>query len=678
MKKPKISLASFNKDGEYTVIDFGRSGVMYAPEQLEKGQAKSDDENIDIKEMIKGERAKSLESLTKKLFPTFKKDSISYKSVYGQAQTEVPEGIQTAAEDFLVVPFRLLSATIVGQWWQTTDFRDEAVLRASTSMLKDQPVYTEHYVKTDNWAGKVQDTTWTPSYTQNGTTIPAGIDGLLAIDTSIDRNLDLAKGILVGAVDSNSVTVAFEWEQSHEMSEDDFYWMLGQEIDGEVVARRVTKIIKYFETSLVPEGADPFAKRIDEQGNLVRVEGTQSMRSFSADLQSGDVERIKKALSLAKAKRYQVVKDALSESDNALRYCLAASKNQEAFEISTENYSQVVASFGDNLGAYLDGLISNMVEASEDLSKVDVIKDCALQAGIAESTFRQALNGTINCPSLERLASFADFFSVNVQELITQAEKDGCSYSQEKLDELAAANTTKESKEENACDDEDKKKSMGGDEEDDEGMDYKAMYQQTQVELSKVKGELSAAKEGYKEGLEEKGNQILLHRSNYAKANVENQQLKAQVAKYKAEVEQLQDAQLELTAATQQLESLQQSVKSFEDKQELIELGQKQLDEARKAAIRLYRANLSKGEVESKEVIENLQKATSMKTLEAFAATKNKELADQFGFTCGDCGSHKYSFGSVKQAQSKSEVIGQDEFEPMDTEEFINNLRFKD
>lgn len=176
-------------------------------------------------------------------------------------------------EDFVNVPFRLLSATIVAAGtWRATDFTDAAVLKESIYKLADKPVYKEHETDLDNWVGLVRNPKFSPAFTmKDGISIPAGIDGIISIDGK--TNPKLARAVLAGGIYSNSVTVEFEWLPSHKFeTPEDFERNVGQVIDGKMVCRKVSKIIDYYESSLVWLGADPYAKQIKADGDLIHVD----------------------------------------------------------------------------------------------------------------------------------------------------------------------------------------------------------------------------------------------------------------------------------------------------------------------------------------------------------------------------------------------------------------------
>lgn len=187
---------------------------------------------------------------------------------YGQSSDVAPK-----AEDFVEVPFRLISATIVGAGsWKCTDFSNVNVLKASRNLLDGKTVYKDHETDTDNWVGLVNGIKWSEAFNSNGTKVPAGIDGIIAIDKV--TNPKVARGALMGSIYSNSVTVEFDWEMSHPFDKEwDFVDKIGQlGADGKMVRRVVTAIHNYHETSLVWLGADPFAKAYDSAGALKNID----------------------------------------------------------------------------------------------------------------------------------------------------------------------------------------------------------------------------------------------------------------------------------------------------------------------------------------------------------------------------------------------------------------------
>ena len=82
---------------------------------------------------------------------------------------------------------------------------------------------------------------------------------------------------------------------------------------------------------------------------------------------------------------------------------------------------------GQKLASTLNQLID--AQASESTSRADIIRDMASAAGIDASTVNEILQGTIDCPPLDRLQGFAKVLSgASASSLRSAAESDGCNY----------------------------------------------------------------------------------------------------------------------------------------------------------------------------------------------------------------------------------------------------------
>ena len=73
----------------------------------------------------------------------------------------------------------------------------------------------------------------------------------MAVDAK--TNPKVARGVLMGSIFSNSVTVEFEWKMSHPFeNEYEFLDKIGQYgADGKMIRRVVTKILNYHKSSLI-------------------------------------------------------------------------------------------------------------------------------------------------------------------------------------------------------------------------------------------------------------------------------------------------------------------------------------------------------------------------------------------------------------------------------------------
>lgn len=192
------------------------------------------------------------------------------------------------ADDFYLFPWRHISACIVGAGsYKATDFSEGNVLKKSLSLLQGRPAYLNHNQVVNEEIGVVGETTWRNSYTNDdGIKIPGGIEAPFVIDGVLQPKLVRQLSSPVSPIDSASVTTIFMWEASHDFEHDgDFYWHLGEEIDGTIVRRVAKEMKSYEESSMVWMGADPFAKMLDDNGKIVNIDkaAAYSKNKFSKD-----------------------------------------------------------------------------------------------------------------------------------------------------------------------------------------------------------------------------------------------------------------------------------------------------------------------------------------------------------------------------------------------------------
>ena len=162
--------------------------------------------------------------------------------------------------DYIEIPWRMLSKTIVPGWW--LDFTKDNVLKSAIDKFNHLTIYTDHRPDIRNWVGVTTNPSWTEQAGQN----PAGIDAKFKIDAV--KEPDIARGFLMKppAIKSNSVGINFMASRSHpDMEDHEFYGMMGREVDGQIVRWIVEEIVHVHETSLVYAGADPYANRQDLQ-----------------------------------------------------------------------------------------------------------------------------------------------------------------------------------------------------------------------------------------------------------------------------------------------------------------------------------------------------------------------------------------------------------------------------
>lgn len=179
------------------------------------------------------------------------------------------EDLKMEDKDFIFPVYRGLSETIVNG--NFTDFSMNSVLKQSMSKLKGQTVYVNHDMIVGAHIGVVMDTKWSESYKSGALIVPAGINTKLKID--IKSNPNIARGIMMDppAIHSVSATLQFAWEKSHSKMEDNEFWTkLGTPGPDKQMVRKVAiDIVRYYELSMVSHGADPYAKRVGEDGKLI-------------------------------------------------------------------------------------------------------------------------------------------------------------------------------------------------------------------------------------------------------------------------------------------------------------------------------------------------------------------------------------------------------------------------
>lgn len=207
------------------------------------------------------------------------------------------EDLNPKDSEFIEPVFRLLSNCIVAKDYNPTEFPEE-VLKASMNLLVGQTVNCDHETEIGNAIGSVKSVSWQDSYkADNGVVIPGGINGVLKIDAK--ANPRIARGILMDppSIHSNSVTVMFEWEKSHNMSDAEFREKFNTRLyDGSLVRRIAKKILAYRETSLVSHGADPFAQII-ANGKINNPDYAGARYYSYADVQPMDLDTLKTKIS---------------------------------------------------------------------------------------------------------------------------------------------------------------------------------------------------------------------------------------------------------------------------------------------------------------------------------------------------------------------------------------------
>lgn len=244
-------------------------------------------------------------------------------------------------EDFFMFPFRLLSKTIVGSGsWKSTDFSKGTALKESVGKVAGKPAYLNHDQYAGREIGYLGDAEWENAYTLNGKPVPAGIGGPFVLNKHLQgsagmpSNADLILRLSgpVPMIKACSMSVEFEWEPSHDFEHEyDFYYNIGEMIDGKEVTRVVLNVNDYGEGSLVYQGADPFAKSKTEDGKIM---------SYAKMLDNdGTIVEIDKSSAFARKK---FGRDGVGSYDSGKRFYIFDSLDQDFFlTLSKSNEKKV-------------------------------------------------------------------------------------------------------------------------------------------------------------------------------------------------------------------------------------------------------------------------------------------------------------------------------------------------
>lgn len=598
----------------------------------------------DIGVAYSGLNATSEEAI-KRIVPTFHRES--FQSAL--RTTQAPESVQPKEENTLFVPFRLISATIIGAGtWKATDFTNEEVLRASVPLLVGKPVHSEHDQSANNWLGKVVETVWTPRFVQGGIDIPAGIDGILAIDTTTQRGEDIAKGITMGAVVSNSVSIEFEWELSHTVETEDDLWdtlfyRIGEIApDGKMYTRVVTRIVDYYESSIVSLGADPYAKKIDEQGNLTMID------KVGAEVTQAAVQALSAEQRISFAKGATATCQTATVSNDVFRSFVALSKRLDFEDVVTpvtvKTETPQAEQVKSALGALMDLRINDLVSKGNYASRTEVINALADACDCSPRTIRNYMNGTTKCPSQNSLVAMAGVLLTAQGDFITEAQKDGCSYTEPVSTPIVVSSAIDAGKDKKdgtdsadmGCDDDEEDETEGTESADMAAAKTRIVELEAQiVELQKASQTANTEKSGFVSALKkatEEAEQMKrgIEESNTAIATLRGE-IELQKERFNAERGQLQRENAVLTAQAQ--------------------FGKEQLDLIRAEAVRYYNASMgANAQPAMRRMLETTDDIQFIKeTVKSFGG----KLSGMFSHHCNECGSEDICFGSVKVVENK-------------------------
>lgn len=194
-----------------------------------------------------------------------------------QAEAEIP----ASEGDFLVLEVRAISARIIpGHWFEFP----AKLLQEATAQLQGMPVMLNHWHYVDTVVGMVLETWWDKELRLGA----PGINARLRLDKQ-----SLPEGLLRQMTADPpfkcavSITWFGEYAKSHpDLTNSEFYALLGEEHQGQVVRWIATKIDEMPELSLVWAGADRGARALAHPGthaNLGQPGGQPDGRSDDMD-----------------------------------------------------------------------------------------------------------------------------------------------------------------------------------------------------------------------------------------------------------------------------------------------------------------------------------------------------------------------------------------------------------
>lgn len=190
-----------------------------------------------------------------------------------QVNPQSVEDVIPKPEDWLLAKFRAISAAYLGEEGYWLDFSKPGVLLASIPLMitkgaggtRRRPLkfHRNHIDRTENIIGYISAASWGEA---GGEQNYPGVN----IDVMIDYKLapNECRQIMAEPplVESCSISIYFNWEQSHPNLESWQFWsLIGEEIDGQIVRIMVTEIIEYRHVALVHEGADEEADKLGKK-----------------------------------------------------------------------------------------------------------------------------------------------------------------------------------------------------------------------------------------------------------------------------------------------------------------------------------------------------------------------------------------------------------------------------
>ena len=378
---------------------------------------------IDPKSFSKEQLLKSLS------FSTDEADKLESLSA-----AELQDYLNPQESDYVLVPVRMLSASDkVQSGLFNFGYNGGKALQDAVELFNGVIILKDHRPTVDGWVGKTLGATWDTSTPG----APAGITGMMKLDKKADPKL--VRGVVSGMVNSVSVTVGFQWQQSHpDMKESEFWQKLGQKVDGRTVQLDVIKIDSIRELSLVYLGADGYAKTIDKDGNLTSGTRTES-NSFQPPPISQQEESMNLKALLAKFGITSLGDNPTEEQISAALTTALAQAKQEGIDSSTGSVTKLTSDL--NAAQEALKLANTNLEAEQkktaELSVKATIADAYLTAErneavrlykIAEGTkASETMLSVISSGTLEQVQAFAATFKPQAEKIAPlSCTKCGC------------------------------------------------------------------------------------------------------------------------------------------------------------------------------------------------------------------------------------------------------------
>jgi len=158
--------------------------------------------------------------------------------------------------DLFTARFRFLSADtdLAGHHMRSPS---ADALKAAAPLWGGVLVRADHTRSIQALAGRTLSAEWADGD-------PGGIEGDIELDAKL--NPIVARGVQRGLLGAVSTVMSVAWEQSHlELSADDFWAQIGEDVDGETVTRVMTRVLSVAGVDVVDFGADPHAQRLQAQ-----------------------------------------------------------------------------------------------------------------------------------------------------------------------------------------------------------------------------------------------------------------------------------------------------------------------------------------------------------------------------------------------------------------------------